>query len=87
MEIVWKPNTRQYSNSLLGFVGKWQCFEIAWNGSRSKNDTDPTHEWSLNCGLPGIKDRLGYFDLDGAKAKAAKVFEYWHKNLCAETPK
>lgn len=87
MEIVWKNIKGQYGSHEAGFVGKWEIFQISWRSGSQSEIRKAESDYNLTCRLPGIKDHLGAFDFDGAKAKAAKVFEYWHKNLCAETPK
>lgn len=69
----------------VGFVGKWELFQITWRSGSQTEVRNPDTDYNLTCCLPGIKTNLGSFGLDSAKVKAAKVFDHWHKNLIAES--
>lgn len=79
-KINWKRDTRKYSNGYLGYVGKWCCFNLSWDGIGS--DRSRTH--TLRCMLPGIKDNLGNFDENAGKEMAASIVSHWFKNIEGE---
>lgn len=79
MKIIWSENVGRYSETYRGSVGKWHCFTISWNGTRTKNSNEP--DYLLHCRLPGIKEEIGAFDMPDAKKRAEKILAGWLKGL------
>lgn len=72
--MIWVEVDKKYYISEIGKQGKWNLFEVFFDGARSTG----TPPYRLKCCLPGIKDDCGHFPSpDEAKQKAEKVLSLW----------
>jgi hypothetical protein len=74
--LIWKKiNVKYTSNYEIGYLGIFKIFEMHWDGMTNR---DQENKISLQCMLPGIKNKIGHFkNNEIAKEKANQILLYW----------
>ena len=78
-EIKWEQYPHQYGPpEWRAMIGQWAVGSVT---DRIVSRSEPL-SYSANCGLPGLKPRLGsYSTEDKARQRVERAVAYWFQNL------